>query len=191
MNNIDNNCGTHRFWSPRKDHIQQVLVQDDGKIVAVGTAGTVTTGSGGDYQCTVTRFASDKNFDNLDNSFSNDGIVRPNFENSKDDWCKGGAIDADGNIVIMDGPIGTIGNDPGRICCKAMTAQCLACAAGVYPYEYCQEYPQTEGCKREPDSMDGNIGIIMEETIHSENYQTPKQHSHQNTHVCAQYENPR
>ena len=98
---FDNNCGTHRFWSPRKDHIQQVLVQDDGKIVAVGTAGTVTTGSGGDYQCTVTRFASDKNFDNLDNSFSNDGIVRPNFENSKDDWCKGGAIDADGNIVIV------------------------------------------------------------------------------------------
>ena len=31
---FDNNCGTHRFWSPRKDHIQQVLVQDDGKIVA-------------------------------------------------------------------------------------------------------------------------------------------------------------
>ena len=66
---------------------------------------------------------------------------------------------ADGNIVIMDGPIG---NDPDRICCKAMTAQCLACAEGVYPHEYCQEYPQTEGCKREPDSMDGNIGIIMD-----------------------------
>ena len=66
---------------------------------------------------------------------------------------------ADGNIVIMDGPIG---NDPDRICCKAMTAQCLACAEGVSPHEYCQEYPQTEGCKREPDSMDGNIGIIMD-----------------------------
>ena len=66
---------------------------------------------------------------------------------------------ADGNIVIMDSPIG---NDPDRICCKAMTAQCLACAEGVSPHEYCQEYPQTEGCKREPDSMDGNIGIIMD-----------------------------
>jgi hypothetical protein len=49
-----------------------------------------------------------------------------------------------------------------RICCKAMTAQCLACAEGLYPREYCQLYPDTAGCKREPDSMDGNIGIIMD-----------------------------
>ena len=39
--------------------------------------------------------------------------------------------------VIMDGPIGTIGNDPDRICCKAMTAQCLACADGVSPADSC------------------------------------------------------
>ena len=98
---FDNNCGTHQFWSPRKDHIYEVLVQPDGKIVAVGTAGTVSTGSGGDYQCTVTRFAANKNFGSKDNSFGINGKMQPNFENSKDDWCKGGAIDANGNIVIV------------------------------------------------------------------------------------------
>ena len=53
------------------------------------------------HQCTVTRFAANKNFQNKDTSFSGDGVVRPNFENSKHDWCKGGAIDANGKIVIV------------------------------------------------------------------------------------------
>jgi hypothetical protein len=39
----------------------------------------------------------------------------------------------------------------GRICCKAMTASCLACAAGITPNEYCKKYPKTQGCKPEPD----------------------------------------
>ena len=98
---FDNNCGTQQFFSPRKDHISEILVQDDGKIVAVGSAGTVTTGSGGDHQCTVTRFAADKNFQNKDSSFSGDGVLRPNFNNAKHDWCKGAAIDANGKIVIV------------------------------------------------------------------------------------------
>ena len=98
---FDNNCGTQQFFSPRKDTIEEVLVQDDGKIVAVGTAGTVTTGSGGDYQCTVTRFAANKNFGSKDNSFGINGKMQPNFENTKDDWCKGAALDANGNIVIV------------------------------------------------------------------------------------------
>ena len=50
---------------------------------------------------------------------------------------------ADGNILpikpIADGNILPID----RICCKAMTAQCLACAAGVYPYEYSNPPPRT------------------------------------------------
>mgnify|MGYP003321760049 FL=1 len=54
---FDNNSDTTKFWSPRKDHISEVLIQADGKHVAIGTAGTVTTGSGGDYQCTVTRLS--------------------------------------------------------------------------------------------------------------------------------------
>jgi hypothetical protein len=34
-----------------------------------------------------------------------------------------------------------------RMCCKAMTAQCLACAKGVTPLEYCKASPSTIGCK--------------------------------------------
>ena len=98
---FDGNCGTNQFFSPRADHISEILIDANGKYVAVGSAGTVTTGSGGDHQCTVTRFAANKNFQNKDTSFSGDGVVRPNFENSKHDWCKGGAIDANGKIVIV------------------------------------------------------------------------------------------
>ncbi|KIE52048.1 MAG: hypothetical protein MB55_09020 [marine actinobacterium MedAcidi-G3] len=98
---LDNNCGTQQFFSPRTDHISEILIQDDGKIVAVGSAGTKTDGDGGDHQCTVTRFAADQNFGNKDTSFGTGGKVQPNFNNTKHDWCKGGAIDADGKIVIV------------------------------------------------------------------------------------------
>ena len=33
------------------------------------------------------------------------------------------------------------------MCCKALTASCLACAAGVTPAEYCETNPRTSGCK--------------------------------------------
>ena len=39
--------------------------------------------------------------------------------------------------------------DP-TLCCKALTAECLACAAGVTPYEYCQREPETLGCRVYP-----------------------------------------
>lgn len=35
---------------------------------------------------------------------------------------------------------------PQNICCKALTAECLACAAGVSVAEYCHAYPKTYGC---------------------------------------------
>ena len=98
---FDGNCGTQQFFSPRADHISEILIDANGKYVAVGSAGTVSTGSGGDHQCTVTRFAANKDFTEKDTSFSGDGVVRPNFDNAKHDWCKGGAIDADGKIVIV------------------------------------------------------------------------------------------
>jgi hypothetical protein len=34
-----------------------------------------------------------------------------------------------------------------KICCRAMTANCLACAAGLTIKEYCDENPTTAGCK--------------------------------------------
>ena len=34
-----------------------------------------------------------------------------------------------------------------RACCKAFTAECLACTVGQTAYEYCRRYPQTVGCQ--------------------------------------------
>ena len=35
-------------------------------------------------------------------------------------------------------------------CCRAMTAQCLACKSGVSVEEYCKKRRWTAGCKRSP-----------------------------------------
>ena len=63
------------------------------------------------------------------------------------------ARDAAGDLASCDLSGGTHGGedqepdeDP-TLCCKALTAECLACAAGVTPYEYCLKYPETLGCK--------------------------------------------
>lgn len=38
--------------------------------------------------------------------------------------------------------------DPSDIvCCEALEAECLACQAGVSPYEYCMHKPDTTGCE--------------------------------------------
>ena len=34
-----------------------------------------------------------------------------------------------------------------RPCCKALTASCLACSAGVKISEYCNKHPETPGCQ--------------------------------------------
>ena len=98
---FDNNCGTQRFWSPRKDHISEMLVQPNGKIVAVGSAGTNGNEPGGDYDCTVTRFGQTKDFQSLDAGFGTNGIVRVPFESAKHDWCKGAALDSDNKIIVV------------------------------------------------------------------------------------------
>lgn len=38
--------------------------------------------------------------------------------------------------------------DEQRICCKALTADCLACEQGVTKEEYCAESPETVGCEQ-------------------------------------------
>ena len=35
---------------------------------------------------------------------------------------------------------------PAQICCKAMTADCLACSFGLTVEEYCRRRPETQGC---------------------------------------------
>ena len=35
---------------------------------------------------------------------------------------------------------------PDKVCCRALTADCLACAEGVSVAEYCLRRPNTVGC---------------------------------------------
>merc|ERR1712072_1024266 len=41
--------------------------------------------------------------------------------------------------------------DKPKGCCKALTAQCLACVQGVSQAEYCEEKPKIVGCKPPPE----------------------------------------
>jgi hypothetical protein len=55
-------------------------------------------------------------------------------------------------LLLAAAPHATVGRSPQepRPCCMAMTAQCLACAKGITPHEYCQKHPETAGCKKQP-----------------------------------------
>ena len=49
-------------------------------------------------------------------------------------------------------------NTPGTMCCKALTAECLACSEGMSVNDYCRENPNANGCRR-PDQVDeGRLG---------------------------------
>ena len=101
------------FWSPKADVIRETLIQSDGRYVSVGYAGTVTTGSGGDYDCAVIRrMPVDEagNDGELDTSFSGNGKLFVTFSGSSNDYCTSGALQSDGKIVVGGwGPDG--GND--------------------------------------------------------------------------------
>jgi hypothetical protein len=51
--------------------------------------------------------------------------------------CKAGTVCIEGKGCVKKPPV----------CCRAMTAQCLSCSAGVSIDEYCKENPRTAGCK--------------------------------------------
>ena len=46
------------------------------------------------------------------------------------------------------------------VCCKAMTAECLACDAGVSVQEYCSNHPTTTGCSESGLNLEdtSNVG---------------------------------
>ncbi len=77
------------------DSAQDVVIQSDGKIVAVGYASTSSTA--GSYDFAVVRYNADGS---LDTSFGGDGIVLTNF-GSGDDYAYGVTIDSDGDIVVV------------------------------------------------------------------------------------------
>merc|ERR1712117_493990 len=43
----------------------------------------------------------------------------------------------------------------GQMCCRAQTADCLACSAGVPEEKYCQDKPKTTGCLATAPALPG------------------------------------
>ena len=55
-----------------------------------------------------------------------------------------------GNVLDSNGcPLCDCQPEP-RLCCRAMTAECMACVEGVTQAEYCGRHPDTVGCKPVP-----------------------------------------
>ncbi len=53
---------------------------------------------------------------------------------------------------------GCVATEEPRVCCKALTAECLACADGVSVEEYCAQQPGRTGCGERPEpSRDGYV----------------------------------
>jgi uncharacterized delta-60 repeat protein len=101
---FDGNCGTAQWFSTAADRITEIMIDANGKYVTVGYA---DANGGSDFDCVVYRThpttgwkntASDFN-DGKDTSFSGDGKFVATF-GSEHEYCRAGAIDADGKIVI-------------------------------------------------------------------------------------------
>ena len=48
-------------------------------------------------------------------------------------------------VLLKLGLVALVGAKP-KMCCKAMTASCLACAADMSVSEFCAKNPSTVGC---------------------------------------------
>ncbi len=101
---FDGNCGTAQWFSTRPDVMTEIMIDANGKYVTVGYA---DANNGSDFDCVVYRTHSTNNWknsasdfdDGKDTSFSGDGKFVASF-GSADEWCRAGALDADGKIVI-------------------------------------------------------------------------------------------
>ena len=102
---FDGNCATSQYFSSKADVMTEIMIDANGKYVAVGYA---DANAGSDFDCVVYRThnttdwkntASDFN-DGKDTSFSGDGKFVAQFSSTKHEWCRAGALDADGKIVI-------------------------------------------------------------------------------------------
>ena len=103
---FDGNCGVSQWFSDKSDTATEVMIDANGKYVHVGYA---DANAGSDYDCVVYRTDSDNNWipgsgasfsDGKDTSFSGDGKFVAQFSSTKHEWCRAGALDADGKIVI-------------------------------------------------------------------------------------------
>jgi len=101
---FDGNCGTAQWFSTAADVITEVMIDANGKYVHVGYA---DANGGSDFDCVVYRTLSTNDWKNTasdfddgsDNSFSGDGKFVATF-GAEHEYCRAGAIDADGKIVI-------------------------------------------------------------------------------------------
>jgi len=56
----------------------------------------------------------------------------------------------DGSFLIFVAAVGEIEEPP--LCCQALNAECLACAAELEVDQYCAEFPLTQGCETNPSA---------------------------------------
>ena len=50
-------------------------------------------------------------------------------------------------VIMCHELIVSTGSEGSRGCCRAMTADCIACSAGITVTEFCESHPQVVGCK--------------------------------------------
>jgi uncharacterized delta-60 repeat protein len=101
---FDGNCGTAQWFSTAADRITEIMIDANGKYVTVGFA---DANSGSDFDCVVYRTLSTTGWkdsasdfdDGADTSFGDAGKFVATF-GSEDEYCRAGALDADGKIVI-------------------------------------------------------------------------------------------
>ena len=60
--------------------------------------------------------------------------------------------------MVCNAPAVTAAPTPPRVCCKAMSATCMACSKGVSVTEYCKSNPKVQGCDVIKVTCDVNKG---------------------------------
>lgn len=85
--------------------------------------------------------------------FRGEGCIAP-----ETDMCAFCCSDeADGRCAAVTCDCAAYRDEEPRICCKALTATCLACAEGVSVEAYCAENTGTMGCDEAEPSRDGYV----------------------------------
>merc|ERR1711920_656419 len=54
-----------------------------------------------------------------------------------------------------------MGQDGAQVCCKALTADCLACAAGMNVEQYCQQHQGTAGCQTAEEGLKPSLSSAL------------------------------
>ena len=78
-------------------------------------------------------------------------------------------VDSDGICDALDDTDDRLVGEDSDVCCEAMNAECLACAADMTVEAYCLEYPETTGCAVEAEDNgtdeQGESGAALSSTV--------------------------